>query len=323
MATGVRSARLAALIWVAILGGPAAAGQDSSARAREESQREAWQNVPRILEALGVGSGAVVADIGAGSGFFTVRLSRAVGPTGRVYAVDVNTRVLEQLRKRVGDEDLSNVVVVEGSAWDPRLATATLDAALIVNSYHEMPEHQAMLTNLRQALKPGGRLVIIEPISPSRRDVPRDVQTRNHEIGVEHVQQDAREAGFRVVRLEDPFITRRGQGPEGDNEEWLLALRPAAPAPASTAAAPLEGNRQPATGEEDAKAEWKSPALRITVEEFKQLHVKGGVVVLDVRDAESYRVGHLPGAILMPLETVESRAAELRREKKPIVTYCS
>lgn len=324
MATRVRAAGLAALLWLALLGGPAAAGQDSSARAREESQREAWQNVPKILEALGVGSGSVVADIGAGGGFFTVRLSRAVGPTGRVYAVDVSTRVVEQLRKRLADEDLSNVVVLEGSAWDPRLATATLDAALIVNSYHEMPEHQAMLTNLRQALKPGGRLVIIEPISPSRRDVPREAQTRSHEIGVEHVERDAREAGFRVVRLEDPFITRGGQGPEGDDEEWLLVLRPAAtPAPASTAATPSEGNRQPATGEEDAKAEWKSPALRIAVEEFKQLHLKGGVVVLDVRDAESYRVGHLPGAILMPLETVEARAAELRREKKPIVTYCS
>lgn len=324
MATRVRSVGLVAVLWLAILGWPAAAGQDSAARAREESQRDAWQNVPKILEALGVGPGAVVADIGAGGGFFTVRLSRAVGPTGRVYAVDVSTRVVEQLRKRVADEDLSNVVVLEGSAWDPRLATATLDAALIVNSYHEMPEHQAMLTNLRQALKPGGRLVIIEPISPTRRDVPRDEQTRSHEIGAEHVQQDAREAGFRVVRLEDPFITRRGQGPEGDDEEWLLVLRPAAsPAPAPTAASPSEGNRQPATGEEDAKAEWKSPALRITVEEFKQLQAKRGVFVLDVRDAESYRVGHLPGAILMPLETVEARAAELRREKKPIVTYCS
>jgi ubiquinone/menaquinone biosynthesis C-methylase UbiE len=324
MATGVRSAGLIALVWLAILGAPAAAGQDSSARTREESQRETWQKVPKILEALGVGSGAVVADIGAGGGFFTVRLARAVGPTGRVYAVDVNTRVIEQLRKRVADEGLSNVVVLEGSAWDPRLASATLDAALIVNSYHEMPEHQAMLANLRQALKPGGRLVIIEPISSSRRDVPRDVQTRSHEIGAEHVQQDAREAGFRVVRLEDPFVTRRRQGPEGDDDEWLLVLRPAAsPAPVPTTASASEGNRQLAEGEGDSKAEWKSPALRITVDQFKQLQAKGGVFVLDVRDAESYREGHLPGAILMPLETVEARAAELRAEKKPIITYCS
>jgi ubiquinone/menaquinone biosynthesis C-methylase UbiE len=324
MATGVRSAGRVALLWLAILGGPAAAGQDTFARAREESQREAWQNIPKILEALGVGPGAVVADIGAGGGFFTVRLSRAVGPTGRVYAVDVNTRVLEQLRNRVADENLSNVVVLEGSAWDPRLATATLDAALIVNSYHEMPEHKAMLTNVRQALKPGGRLVIIEPISSSRRDVPRDVQTRSHEIGAEHVQQDAREAGFRVVRLEDPFISRRGQGPEGDDEEWLLVLQPAASATqAPPAASPSEGNRQPAAGQEEANAEWKSPALRVTIEEFKRLQAKGGVFLVDVRDPESYRLGHLPGAILMPLETVEARAAELRQEKKPIVTYCS
>jgi SAM-dependent methyltransferase len=128
-------------------------------------------------------------------------------------------------------ERLSNVVVTEGSAWDPRLATATLDAALIVNSYHEMTEYRAMLTNLRQALKPGGRLVIVEPISARRRDEPRDLQTKHHEVGAEHVQQEARQAGFRVARLEDPFVKRGGGGPENDDEEWLLVLRPAAPVP--------------------------------------------------------------------------------------------
>jgi SAM-dependent methyltransferase len=317
----IRCVALAAIAWLLLLDAAVAAGQDAAALAREESERESWQDVPKILEALDVRAGTIVADIGAGGGFFTVRLARAVGPTGRVYAVDVSARVIEGLRKRVADEGLSNVVVAEGSAWDPRLATASLDAALIVNSYHEMLEHQAMLTNLRQALKPGGRLVIIEPISPSRRDVPRDVQIRNHEIGVDHVEQDARAAGFRVIRLEDPFIARRGQGPEGDDDEWLLVLRPAA-VPDATTASPPESTGQ-ATSQEDAAAEWKSPTLRIPVDEFKQLQAKGGVLVLDVRDAEHYRAGHLPGAILMPLDTVEARAAELRREKRPIVTYCS
>ncbi len=312
---------ISALLSVSIMGGSALTGQDSD-RAREEARREAWQNVPKILEALGVVPGAVVADVGAGDGFFTVRLARAVGPKGRVHAVDVSSRALERLRARVADERLTNVVVTEGSAWDPRLATATLDAALIVNSYHEMTEYRAMLTNLRQALKPDGRLVIIEPISAKRRDEPRDSQTKNHEIGAEHVQQEAREAGFRVARLEDPFVTRRGGGPEGDDEDWLLVLRPG-PVAASASSGSAGGNPEPTTADDDAKAEWKSPALRISVEDFKQLQAKGDVLILDVRDAESYRNGHLPGAVLMPLDTVESRAAALRSEKRPIVTYCS
>jgi predicted methyltransferase len=309
------------LLLVTMAAGPALADQDAD-RAREEARREAWQNVPKILDALGALPGAVVADVGAGDGFFTVRLARAVGPNGRVYAVDVSSTVLEKLRARVADERLTNVVVTEGSAWDPRLATATLDAALIVNSYHEMTEYRAMLTNLRQALKPGGRLVIIEPISAKRRDEPREAQTRNHEIGAEHVQQEAREAGFRVVHLEDPFVTRRGGGPEGDDEDWLLVLRPG-PVAASVSSGSAGGNREPTTADDDAKAEWKSPALRISVADFKQLQAKGDVLILDVRDAESYRSGHLPGAVLMPLDTVESGAAQLRSEKRPIVTYCS
>ncbi len=73
----------------------------------------------------------------------------------------------------------------------------------------------------------------------------------------------------------------------------------------------------------DAKAEWKSPALRISVKDFKQLQAKGDVLILDVRDAESYRRGHLPGAVLMPPDTVESQVGTLRNEKRPIVTYCS
>jgi predicted methyltransferase len=308
LAVGVVSALL---LSVTMVGRAALAGQDAD-RAREEARREAWQNVPKILEALAVAPGAVVADVGAGDGFFTVRLARAVGPNGRVHAVDIGASTLEKLRKRVAAENLTNVVVTEGSAWDPRLATATLDAALIINSYHEMTEHRAMLTNLRNALKPDGRLVIIEPISAKRRDAPRETQTKNHEIGAEHVQQDAREAGFRVARLEDPFVKRGGTGLEGDDEEWLLVLRPAPPAAASAS-----------SGSDDATAEWKSPALRIAVTDFKKLQAKGDVVILDVRDEESYRRGHLPGAVLMPPDTVAGRAAELRSEKRPIVTYCS
>jgi hypothetical protein len=146
------------------------------------------------------------------------------------------------------------------------------------------------------------------------RDETRERQTAKHEIGAQYVQDDARRAGFRVVRLEDPFTERRHDG--GSNDiEWLMVLTPAR----DRAAAPAANPRDP---EKDAA--WRSPDLRISVEEFKALWASDAVLVLDVRDPESYRRGHLPGAILRTAEELATGGAErLRGETRPIVTYCS
>jgi predicted methyltransferase len=190
-------------------------------RSAREAEREKEQRVADIFKAMGVGPGATVADIGAGSGFFTVRLAAAVGETGRVLAVDIRSSIVEGLRKRAADEGFKNVEVIEGEVANPRLPELSLDAALIVNAYHEMTEHQSMLGHIRKALKASGRLVIVEPISPSRRDASRESQTRSHEISAELVMKDAREAGFDVVGLEDPFSNRHGHG-----REYMLVLKP-------------------------------------------------------------------------------------------------
>ena len=111
---------------------------------------------------------------------------------------------------------------MEGAEDDPKLPAGTLDAALIVNAYHEMREHQAVLTAIRFALKPEGRLVIVEPISSGMRSRPRERQTRDHEIAPDFVQEDAKAAGFRIVSLEDPFTERRTDRAT----EWMLVLSP-------------------------------------------------------------------------------------------------
>jgi FkbM family methyltransferase len=294
-----------------------AAAQNTPSRTHGEDRREQWQKVDHIFKEMGVRPGAVVADIGAGDGFFTVRLSRAVGPDGRVHAVDVASDALRRLRTRIGDEQLSNVEVVEGAFDDPKLAPGSIDAALIVNAYHEMNQHQAMLTKIRAALKPGGRLVIVEPIASSRRDSRREDQTRNHEIGVDFVREDARAAGLSQVLVQDPFTSR----PQGNDEEWLLVLTPApARSEASQQAAADAGQVFSAKNED-----WKAPELRISVEEFKRRASADGALVLDVRDPESYRQGHLPGALLMTPEELSTPAgvARLKGEKRLIVAYCS
>ena len=194
--------------------------------------------------------------------------------------------------------------MIEGAVDDPRLPAGSVDAALIVNAYHEMTEHQAVLAKIRTALKPGGRLVIVEPISAARRDSGRDAQTRNHEIAANFVREDARAAGFEEVAFRDAFAKR----PQGRDEEWMLVLTPA------TAA-------QVFSSKNDA---WKAPELRIAVEAFKRLAAED-VMVLDVRDRQSYRNGHLPGAVLMTPEELAAPegAARLKGEKRLIVAYCS
>ena len=188
---------------------------------RDET-REEWQKVPEIFEALGIRTGSSVADVGAGGGFFTTRLARAVGPAGKVYAVDVSADDLRRLREQATKDGLSQVEVISGERNDPRLPEGSLDAALIVNAYHEMREHQAMLAAIRRALKPAGRLVIVEPIVENRRGESRERQASSHEIEPGFVQTDLRKAGFDVVELRDPFTKR----PDGDTE-WLVIATPA------------------------------------------------------------------------------------------------
>jgi ubiquinone/menaquinone biosynthesis C-methylase UbiE len=186
-----------------------------------DQSRESWQRVPDIFAALGAKPGAVIADVGAGPGFFTERLGKAVGPGGRVIAVDIDESALRRLESRLRDAGLTNVDTIQGAADDPKLPAASLDGALIVNAYHEMVDHQAMLTRIREALKPTGHLVIVEPISDARRDGARDAQTRQHEIAPGFVQEEARAAGFRVVSIVDPFVQR----PSHDTE-YMLVLAP-------------------------------------------------------------------------------------------------
>jgi rhodanese-related sulfurtransferase/precorrin-6B methylase 2 len=286
---------------------PFASVGQSGCGAEREARREREQRVPDVLKALAVQPGSVVADVGAGGGFYTVRLARAVGDTGRVLAVDIDSRVLRDLRGRVEREGLANVEVVEGAADDPRLPEGRLDAALIVNAYHEMTEHQAMLGHLRRALKPGGRLVILEPISSSRRSQPRAAQARSHEIASEIVLQDARDAGFKVASLEEPFSSHLGHG-----SEWLMVLTPAA---ADTPPEPEHAH--------DDVGDTSSPGVRIAMEEFRRLHAAGQAIVLDVRDQGMFEAGHIPGARLAPMHALRDLLPELKASGLRVVTYCS
>lgn len=130
----------------------------------ESPDRDEWQQPERIMDALGVADGSRVADIGAGGGWFTIRLAQRVGPNGRVYAQDVQTQMIGSIRQRVANQGLTNVETILGTSDDPRLP-ANLDAILVVDAYPAFGEHAervAVLRQLARALAPHGRLGIVD-----------------------------------------------------------------------------------------------------------------------------------------------------------------
>jgi predicted methyltransferase len=133
----------------------------------EGPDREAWQKPDQIMDALGIADGGVVADIGAGGGWFTIRLSRRVGPNGLVYAQDIQQAMIDAINRRIERENLQNVRTVLGTETDPNLPRG-LDAVLIVNAYHEMDNPAkpevilTLLKNITRALKPQGRVGVVD-----------------------------------------------------------------------------------------------------------------------------------------------------------------
>ena len=161
--------------------------------------RDAWQKPDEVVRALGLRKGQVACDIGAGPGYFTLRLARAVGPTGLVYAVDVEPKILEALRDRLAAAEVRNVVPVLGLGDDPLIPHHACDLVFIADTYHHFPDRPRYLRRLVRSLKTGGRLVNIDyqkretPVGP-----PMD-----HRLAREVFVAEASAAGLRVIAEPD------------------------------------------------------------------------------------------------------------------------
>ncbi len=164
----------------------------------EGPDRDAWQKPDQIMDALGVADGSVVADLGAGGGWFTIRLAHRVGPNGVVYAEDVQREMIDATRRRVGREALSNVRTVLGTADDPRLPPGSLDAAVMIETYHEMKDPVALLRNVADSLKPSGRLGIVEFKNDGLGPGPALSDRPDPEV----IVRDATAAGLRLLKRE-------------------------------------------------------------------------------------------------------------------------
>ena len=163
----------------------------------ERSERDEEEAPDIALNVLKIPKGASVADIGAGSGFITERLSARVGPTGRVFANDLQPQMLQILGRRLAQRKITNVTLVQGTVDDPKLDPASVDLEIMVDVYHELSQPQAMLRGLRAALKPGGRLVIVDfPAGSPFPDHPDQKQA----------EAELASAGYRVVKTHT-FLT--------------------------------------------------------------------------------------------------------------------
>jgi SAM-dependent methyltransferase len=217
MGTRVKTLHLyaAALICAAVTFGPPTAtvrGQDTTAAQApqrktstpysgdlsifEYPDREQKLHIEQVMDALAIKPGKNVADIGAGSGWFTVRAARRVTATGTVYAVDINPEAIRYIKERTEKEKLTNVQTVMGKSDSPELPQNSIDAVLMLKTYHEIAKPVDLLRNLRPALKTGARIGIID----------REGNGENHGVQKKVVLQEAQLAGYRLVEEHDDRV---------------------------------------------------------------------------------------------------------------------
>ena len=165
----------------------------------ERPEREREEAPSKAIAALEIKPGQVVADVGAGSGYYTVRLAERVGPSGKVFATDIQPQMVTLLRQRVDRDRLGQVEVVQATETDPRLPSGQLDLIVMVDVYHELSRPQEVLRQLRAALKPDGRLVLIE----FRKESAWVPIREEHKMSVQEARLELEAESYRFDRVID------------------------------------------------------------------------------------------------------------------------
>jgi len=163
--------------------------------------------IDRVMDLLQINAGKSVADIGAGSGWFTVQAARRITPSGTVFAVDINPKATKYIERRSQKENLHNVQVILSEPDDPKLPPHAVDAVLLLKTYHEVEHPVTLLRNLRASLKPGARVGIIDRMGNGE----------NHGVNREVVIQEATEAGY---------VTEQQLDWKHDGMDYFLILKP-------------------------------------------------------------------------------------------------
>src|SRR5271168_36120 len=160
-------------------------------------EREKEENPEGALDALGIRPGMVVADVGAGTGYMSLRLAKRVGPSGKVYANDLQPEMLRRLRENAVKAGLTNIETVQGEEADPKLPPGRMDLILLVDVYHEFSKPREMIDKIREALKPDGRLVLLE----YRKEDPNVPIREEHKMTVAEVKAELEPQGFAMSQV--------------------------------------------------------------------------------------------------------------------------
>jgi ubiquinone/menaquinone biosynthesis C-methylase UbiE len=170
--------------------------------------RDERLQINRVMDILAIAPGKTVADIGAGSGWFTVRAAKRVGEAGMVYAVDINPEAVRYIDDRVHKENLHNVKTILSTADDPTLPAAAIDSVLLLKTYHEVENPVIVLQKLRASLRPGAKVGIID----------RNGNGENHGVSRDVVLREASQAGYKLLEQYD-FV-------KGDKMDYFLVIIP-------------------------------------------------------------------------------------------------
>jgi len=173
----------------------------------ETPGRDQRLQIQRVMDLLGIKHGSRVADLGAGSGWFTLRAASRVGRNGSVYAEDINPEAITYIDKRVQKEKIANVRTVLGTPDDPKLPPDSVDALLMLKVYHEIAHPLVLLRNIKPALRPGAKIGIID----------RNGNGADHGLNVDVVKREMGEAGFKLVGSYD--FTK------GDGQDYFLIFQ--------------------------------------------------------------------------------------------------
>jgi precorrin-6B methylase 2/mono/diheme cytochrome c family protein len=172
----------------------------------DRSSREAEEQSDALVDALEIGDGSRIADVGAGTGYFTWRLARHAGPAGKVIAVDIQQSMLNLAAENVKAHGVLNVEYVLGTEGDPKLPPQSLDMVFIAHSYHEFAQPEAMMERIRRSLKPGGRLVIVE-YKKENRAAPASTL---HRMSFDEIRDEVEQTGFDLDRILDFLPVQHG-----------------------------------------------------------------------------------------------------------------
>ncbi len=189
MISRLRLALRLVILWLLVVTGGCA---EWAYRQMNDPSRDAWQQPKEVIQALAISLGSRVADLGAGGGYFTWRLAEAVGPEGKVYAVDVDDTALRVIEQEMVQRGVANVEVIRATPTDARLPVAGVDLIFTCNTYHHFPDRTAYFQSLARALRPSGRIAVIEYKDSG--------WLFGHATPKETVLRDMEAAGYRLIR---------------------------------------------------------------------------------------------------------------------------